>query len=153
MEFGCGTAPITSTLFELHRPAREIEITISDIQTVAFHYGAYKFRECSNVHPVLLRPEKNFLPEPVAGLDAIFCKTVFEHLPRPLDVVEAFHRMLGPHGLLMFDYIRSEGGGLDTAQSSRQRQDVLAYIVEHFEIVHGDVNTQGSTGLTVARKK
>lgn len=152
LEFGCATAPITTSLFCFFRPRPEVRIYLADIKTLAFHYAAYKFRACSQVIPVLLNPETRFhlsLPEPV---DVIFCLNVFEHLLDPLGMVEQFYDLLPPGGLLFFDYIRSDGKNLDTRQGATQRTQVLEFIKKHFRVLDGDPRPESSTGLTVVAK-
>jgi hypothetical protein len=153
LEFGCSLAPITTNYFEFFRPKKDIEVYIADIQTLAFHYGAYKFRNCKNVIPVLLSPENNFQLDLNKSLDLVFCITVFEHLNSPLDTVKKFHQLLNQGGLLFFDYIRGEAAGLDTIQGVDDREDVLDYIQDHFKIVYGSLQKDESMGLTIARKR
>jgi len=129
-----------------------LKIYIADIQTLAFHYATYRFRYCSNVIPLLLTPENNFLLRINDDLDAIFCITVFEHLNRPLDTVKIFYEKLKPGGLLFFDYIRGEGPGLDTKQGVTQRDDVLSFILKNFDLVYGNISKEKSTGLAIVRK-
>jgi hypothetical protein len=152
LEFGCGAAPICTSFFEFHR-TRKIDFFLADIEAVSFHYAAWKFGEFPNVFPVALTPENEFsldLPEP---LDAIFCLAVFEHLNRPIDTVAAFHRLLAPGGVLIFDYIISEAQGLDTAQGLRERSAVMRYLRENFQVLHGRLDEEKSIGLTVVTPK
>ena len=62
--------------------------------------------------------------------------------------------MLRPGGHLIFDYIRSDGTGLDTAASVRDRLPALRFVQEHFDIVQGEVTADGAdVGPSVARKR
>lgn len=153
LEFGCATAPITTSLFEFYQPDKSFTVYISDIQTLAFHYATYKFRHCSNVKPILLVPENSFLLTLNEPVDAVFCITVFEHLNKPVETVKIFYQLLTSGGLLLFDYIKGEGEGLDTLHGVRERNDVLDYISEHFDILHGTVSKGKSMGLAVAKKR
>ena len=153
LEFGCANAPITTSLFDFFPSARSFNIYISDIKTLAFHYGGYRFRNCSNVHPILLSPENGFLPVSPEPVDAIFCMAVFEHLNQPLNVVKAFYEMLEHGGILIFDYIRGEGAGLDTKQGVLQREYVLDYVSHKFNILFGSLEKDESMGITVVQKK
>ena len=153
LEFGCATAPITTSLFEFYRPRENLQVYICDIQTLAFHYAAYRFRRCSNVKPILLVPENDFLLKLTEPVDAIFCMTVFEHLNKPLETVKIFHELLNPGGLLFFDYSKGKGEGLDTHHGVRQRNDVLDYISKNFEIVHGTISKDKSMDLTIVKKR
>jgi 2-polyprenyl-3-methyl-5-hydroxy-6-metoxy-1,4-benzoquinol methylase len=91
------------------------------------------------------------LPGPYA---TIFCLAVPEHLPRPVPALRHLHHTLRPGGYLVFDYIRSEAKGLDTAAALQDRIPALEFILDRFEIVRGRVSTDGShVGPSVARKR
>jgi SAM-dependent methyltransferase len=153
LEFGCGTAPVTTTLFDFMqlRPPRRVYLT--DLETLAFHYAAYKFRDSAIVIPAALRPEDQFLFDPPEPLDGIFCLTVFEHLNEPLAMAKRFYEHLKPGGLLIFDYLEGVGEGLDTHHAVRQRPAVLDYISRNFEILHGTLAGATASGPLVARKR
>jgi 2-polyprenyl-3-methyl-5-hydroxy-6-metoxy-1,4-benzoquinol methylase len=153
LEFGAGSAPITTTLFEFNAKAQQKKVYISDIQTLAFHYGAYKFRSAPRVEPILLRPENQFQLELAEPVDVIYCITVFEHLNQPLETIRRFWASLRPGGVLIFDYIKSEGGGLDTHHAVKERSAVLDFIANHFTVVYGRLDHTRSLPITVARKK
>jgi 2-polyprenyl-3-methyl-5-hydroxy-6-metoxy-1,4-benzoquinol methylase len=153
LEFGCGTAPITASLFEFYRPREDLKVYFCDIQTLAFHYATYRFRRCSNVEPILLVPEDEFLLNLNEPVDAIFCMEVFEHLNKPFETVKIFHQILNPGGLLFFSYIKSKGEGLDTLHGVRERNDVLDYVSQHFEMLRGTISEDKSMGLTIAKKR
>ncbi|MEY2817109.1 MAG: hypothetical protein RL275_572 [Chloroflexota bacterium] len=153
LEFGCGTAPITASLYEFFGMRKEIKIYFSDIQTIAFHYAAYRFVRYQNANPVTLKPENDFKLANLPPLDVITCITVFEHLNKPLDTVKDFYALLLPGGLFFFDYIKSEGEGMDTNHGTRERLAVLEFVASHFDILEGNLNENGNTGLVIARKK
>ncbi len=152
LEFGCGTAPITTSLFDFFHLSKRMKIYISDIQTLAFNYAAYKFRNCSNVIPLLLVPDNKFILNLSSNVDVITCISVFEHLNKPLDTIKTFYETLKPEGLLFFDYIISSGEGLDTMQSVRQRESVLDFIKENFKPIYGKITKEKSMGLTIIKK-
>ncbi|HNE04242.1 MAG TPA: class I SAM-dependent methyltransferase [Anaerolineales bacterium] len=153
LEFGCGTAPVTASLYEFFEVRKEIKVYFSDIQTIAFHYAAYRFARYQNANPVILKPENEFKLANLPPLDVITCITVFEHLNKPLDTVKDFHALLLPGGLFFFDYIKSDGSGMDTNHGSQERLAVLKFVASHFDILEGDLNENDSTGLVIARKK
>lgn len=153
LEFGCATAPITTSLFDYYKPKASMKMYISDIPTLAFHYATYRFRYCSNVIPILLRPEDDFALKLNDKLDVIFCITVFEHLNQPLETVKTFYELLKPGGLLFFDYIKGSGEGLDTLHAVRQREDVLDFVGEKFEVTEGRLSKDSDMHLTIVRKK
>lgn len=153
LEFGCAIAPVTTSLFEFFRMRPEAQIYISDIQTLAFHYAAYRFRECSNVTPVLLRPENDFALDIDVNFDVIFCMAVFEHLNKPLETMRKFYNRLQQGGYFFFDYIKGDGQGLDTHHGVRQRNDVLEYVQQNFDLIYGTLDKEKNTGLTIVRKR
>lgn len=150
-EYGCGVAPIASALARYYRH-RNLRIVCADIPHLLFHYARWKFRQTRFVTMVPIRRDDD---APLPGeFDTIFCVEVLEHLPRPIPVLQHFHRVLKPGGHLVFDYIRSEGKGMDTATSLRDRPPALRFILDHFDIVSGEVQLDGShIGATVARKR
>jgi SAM-dependent methyltransferase len=153
VEYGCSLAPIVSTMLEFYPLDNDLEIIICDIETVTFHYGAWRLRHCSNVRPIALKVEDGFqlqLNEPV---DVIFCMTVFEHMNKPMETIQRFYDLLTPGGLLVFDYIKSDGHGLDTVQAVRERESVLRFIQESFELVQGTIDPNLSVSQTVVRKR
>ncbi|MBA7489470.1 hypothetical protein ES702_00004 [subsurface metagenome] len=54
---------------------------------------------------------------------------------------------------LIFDYIKSGGGGLDTVQSVRERERVLEFIDENSELIEGKIDRYNSMGTTIVRKR
>jgi len=152
LEFGCSLAPITTALYSFNRIKPE-QVYLADIQTLPFHYGAYRFRHSSNITPLLLSPENDFTLQINDSLDVIFCVEVFEHLNKPFETVKIFYEKLNANGLLFFDYIKSNGEGLDTIEGLEQRSKVLNFIQENFEILVGNVTKENNSGLVVARKE
>lgn len=153
LEFGCATAPITTSYLEFFRLKKNMKIFISDIQTIAFHYATYKFRRCSNIIPLLLIPDNDFLLTLSKKVDVIFCMAVFEHLNKPLATINKFYEYLNKDGFLLFDFIKTEGEGLDTHHAVKERNGVLEYIAENFDIIHGKIIKDKDLGLTIVRKK
>ncbi len=152
-EFGCGTAPLVTFLDEFFPLPPGRQVYLSDLATLAFHYAVYKFRGRPNVRPLLLQPEKNFFPSLPQAPDVIFCLTVFEHLPQPLETARRLHAALAPGGLLGFDYIQGDGGGMDTAAGVAQRTDTLRFLADHFEPLEGEWGQLDRFEPMLARKK
>lgn len=150
-EYGCGAAPILTALARRYRHL-DVQLVGADIPHLLFHYARWKFRRDRFVSMVAVEPNDD---TPLPGLyDTIFCLEVLEHLPRPLAALEHFHRALKPGGHLVFDYVRSEGTGLDTATSLRDRLPALRFVLDRFDIVEGRVTTDGvHVEPTVARKR
>ncbi len=152
LEFGCGTAPVITSLFEFLKFPKRIKIFLCDIQTFPFHFAVYKFKNCANVIPILLSPENDFSLNLSEKLDVIFCLTVFEHLNKPIETVKTFYNLLNPEGLLFFDFINTSGDGLDTMHSVREREKVLDFICNNFKIIDGKILKEKNVGLTVVKK-
>ena len=150
-EFGCGTAPMLAALARRYRH-RDLQLVGADIPHLLFHYARWRLRDCPYVTWTPIEPGDD---APLPGTyDTIFCLEVLEHVPRPITVVEHLHRALRPGGHLIFDYIRSEGTGLDTHAGLRDRLPALRFVAEKFEIVQGRVATDGShVEPAVARKR
>lgn len=150
-EYGCGVAPIASGLARYYRH-RDLRIVCADIPHLIFHYARWKFRQHHFVMMVPIHPDDD---APLPGeFDTIFCLEVMEHLPRPIPVLQHFHRALKPGGHLIFDYIESKGIGFDTATALRDRLPALQFVRDHFEIVSGGIPLEGGdVGATVARKR
>ena len=152
LEFGCGSAPLATTLVEFFRPNRHFEIVLADIETIPFHFAAWKFAEFPNVRALPLLPEANFRLPFDEPLDAIFSMGVFEHLDNPLETVTHLHSLLKRGGLLVFDYVLTDGGGLDTPQGVRERDAVLDFVDKNFRVEQGTLIRTASIGPTVTRR-
>jgi len=112
----------------------------------------WRFHEVPYVSTVAIAPTDDAaLP---GQYDAIFCLETLEHLPRPVATLRHFHSALRPGGVLIFDYIRSEAIGLDTAAGLRDRDEALAFVVEHFDVLEGRiVRDGGNLPPTVVRRR
>jgi 2-polyprenyl-3-methyl-5-hydroxy-6-metoxy-1,4-benzoquinol methylase len=140
-EYGCGTAPMLTALARRYRH-RNLALVGADIPHLLFHFARWRFRGDRFVTLVPIEPADD---APLPGrYDVIFCLEVFEHLPRPLATLRHFAGALNPGGVLIFDYVRSEGAGLDTAAALRDRDAALAFVLERFHVVDGHVPTDGS---------
>lgn len=152
-EYGCGTAPIVAALARWYRHF-DLQLVGADLPHLLFHYARWRFRNCPWVTMVPVQPDDD---APLPGAyDTIFCLEVLEHLPRPIPVLQHFHRALKPGGHLVFDYIRSDaiGLGLDTLSSLQDRVTAIQFILDHFDVVAGRVTTDGShIDRAVARKR
>ena len=141
VEYGCGAAPVLTALARHYRHL-DLQLVGADIPHLLFHYARWKFRDERFVSMVPIGPDDDApLPGP---FDTILCLETFEHLPRPLAVARHFYSVLRPGGHLVFDYIRSDATGLDTAAALRDRIPTLEFILSHFDVVHGRVTTDGA---------
>ncbi|MCU0513851.1 MAG: class I SAM-dependent methyltransferase [Anaerolineae bacterium] len=152
LEFGCGTAPITRLSRTFFRPRPDQHYVISDLATLAMHYAAWRFGREPGITPHLLQPQDDFALRLEQRFDVIVCLTVFEHLNRPLETARAFYEHLRPGGWLIFDYIKGEGHGLDTAAGVQERPATLDYLQSHLKLLHGTINPATSLGLCVLQK-
>jgi SAM-dependent methyltransferase len=150
-EYGCGTAPIVTALAR-HYQHLDLELVAADIPHLLFHFMRWRFRDIPYVTTVQILPDDDAaLP---GSYDVIFCLETFEHLPRPIAALQHFHTVLKPRGVLVFDYIRSEATFLDTPAGLRDRERALAFVLERFEVVDGEIKNDGSNlGPTVVRKR
>ena len=104
-------APIVTALARHYRHL-DLELVAADILTCSSTSCAGASATCRYVTTVQIDPDDDAaLP---GQYDVIVCLETFEHLPRPLAALTHFHTALRPGGVLVFDYIRSEGAYLDT---------------------------------------
>jgi 2-polyprenyl-3-methyl-5-hydroxy-6-metoxy-1,4-benzoquinol methylase len=150
-EYGCGLAPIATSIVKYY-PRLNIRVTCADIPHIMFHFMRWKFRDLRFIRKLTIDPASD---APLDEMyDIIFCMTVFEHLPRPLAIAEHLTSHLKPGGHLVFNYIATDGTGLDTAAAVRERMDVLKSILDQYEVVEGKIPLDGSTvGTTVVQKR
>jgi hypothetical protein len=153
LEYGCATAPTTSTYLEFFGSASRKQLYIADIKTLAFHYASYRFQPFKNVNPILLNAENRFRLDLKTNIDLIFCITVFEHLNEPMETMTRFDSLLPKGGVLVFDYHKGDGDGLDTIQGVRERDQVLDFIAQHYTVIHGQLTKEAGMDLTIVQKK
>ncbi len=96
LEFGCGLAPIATSLAKFYG-AYNLQITCADLEHLLFHYVRWKFADRPFVRVVGIDPADD---DPLRNqmYDVIFCMTVFEHVPRPLQTMENFFKHLKSGG-------------------------------------------------------
>jgi hypothetical protein len=150
-EYGCATAPVTTAYRTFFGDAASAHVI--DLPTVALHYAAFKFAYDRRVTVHALEAANDLLPPSDLRVDAVVCTTVFEHLLDPLAVAQRFVTMLRPSGTLIFDYMQTQGEGLDSRAGATQRADVLAFLRERFDVEHVEGGAEAGAGLTLARLK
>jgi len=154
LEYGCSLAPFYHTYrhFYNHLDCRWV---LADIPNFPFHYARYLYRNDREVELVLIDADNftNPLGE-IGGFDVIIITTVFEHLDDPLFVFDYLYDRLKPGGLLIFDYIKSEGTGLDHPNAVCMRENCLKKILKKTEIIYGEIeDIHSSVDLCIGRKK
>lgn len=148
MEYGCGIAPIVSNM--IRDGYAQYDYTIADIQQFTFHYAKWRLKQFG-VKIIDINPRE--LPELPQFYDVIFVMQTFEHLPNPLQVLKHLTAHIVKDGYLFFDFMISDGEGLDTCQALKEREAVLSYIKENYKLVSGKINEKENMGNTVVRKK
>lgn len=154
LEYGCSLAPYYYCYREFfsHLNCRW---TLADIPNYPFHYARWLYRNDSDVEFVTITDSDftNPLKDVAEDFDVIILTTVFEHLDDPLYISNYLLKRLKIGGLFVFDYIKSEGKGLDHPKSQEMRQDCLKSILVQAQIVHGNINDiSESIGFCIARK-
>ena len=138
LEYGCSLAPMYRTYrdFLNHRDAKWV---LADIPNYPFHFSRYAYSQESDVTLVTITSEKfdNPLKEVEGLFDFIIIQEVFEHLDRPLFIAKYLLERLRPGGLFLFDYVNSEGKGLDTTGGMQDRDETLRYLESNLRIVEG----------------
>jgi len=150
LEYGCGAAQITYSALK-YANFKNAKFAIADIRQFTYHFAKWRLAHLENVSFIDIEPDT--LPKFSEKFDVVFLMTVLEHLPNPLQVVKHIYLNMEDKGYLIFDYIKSAGGGLDTMQSVRVREQVLEFIEDNFELVEGKIDKYDSMGTTIVRKR
>jgi 2-polyprenyl-3-methyl-5-hydroxy-6-metoxy-1,4-benzoquinol methylase len=147
LEYGCGAAPIVTSMVKSR--CKRYQYTIADIRGFPYLYAKYRLMqhgvECVDIEPYQA-------PKLTGRFDAIFLQTVLEHLPDPVVVMNILTDHLNSGGILVFDYILSEGRGLDTKEAVQMRGPVLDHIKANYQLLRGQLLYDKSMSTTVARK-
>lgn len=151
LEYGCGIAPITTGLIK-YCPYKKLKFTIADIKQINFLYARWKFSQKDYINSITIDPAICDNLPAQENYDVILCLTVLEHLPNPFEVIKVLHNHLKTGGILIFDYVKGEGKGLDTTRGVIEREKVLNFIEQNFKLLKGTINCKQSTGLTVVKK-
>lgn len=149
LEYGCGIAPFTTGMLK-YFPSKKYDFEIVDILQINFLYAIYRLSNKPNVSYRILDPQNNLAYK--NNYSAIICKTVLKHIPNPLEVVKSFHNALKNNGILIFDFIKGDGDGLDSKQSVHEREETLKFIIKNFKIIKGHINIKKNVNLCIAKK-
>ena len=148
LEYGCSLAPFYYAS-KTYRLLPEARWSLADIPGFAFHYAKYRYRR----DPVDVLTIGNFI-DPLAGkgpFDAVFLTTVLEHVDDPVHLVGYLFGKMKRGGILVFDYIKSDGSGLDTPSSLEKREECLKLIARETKLLSGAYATNGHQPITVVR--
>ena len=154
LEFGCGLAPMYAAWrrYYSHVP---MQWTILDIENFPFHYACRLYgndASCECV-PVAVEHMDAPLPGQSQRYDVIYCQEVLEHSHAPLSTAQYLLDHLATGGTLVFDYMQSDGHGLDTPAGVEGRQETIAFLRQHLMIVHPrDTGTWDFQSLTLGIK-
>jgi SAM-dependent methyltransferase len=154
LEYGCSLAPYYHCYRDFFSHL-DCKWTLADIPNFPIHYARYLYSNDADVEFVIINANdfSNPLGE-VGEFDVIILTTVFEHLDDPLFLSEYLLKRLKIGGLFVFDYIKSEGKGLDHPKALEMRQDCIRNIMAQTDIVSGKINNiKESIGLCIAQKK
>lgn len=148
LEYGCSLAPFytCATEFCLTSGAHW---TLADLPTFAYHYTKYRYRKRKDVTFITISD----FSAPLAGqgpFDAIFLTTVLEHVDDPVAVMEYLFGKMKSGAVLVFDYIKSDGTGLDTPSSLAARSACIELIRRRTKVVRGSLDTEGHIPLSIA---
>ena len=154
LEYGCSSAPYYHC-YRKFFSHREQSWVLADIPNFPFHYGKYLYRRDKDLSFATIDVENYDDPlKSEAKFDAIILTTVLEHLENPKEIVAYLLDRLRSGGVFLFDYIRSEGTGLDHPGSLEQREECLRIIREQTTVEDGQIGDSSETvDLCVVRKK
>lgn len=142
LEYGCGLAPIYRTYRSFFNHI-ETEWYLADIPIFPFHFIRYNYGRDKEANFICITENK--MDDPLKDIkvdfDFIIIQEVFEHLDKPKFIAEYLLNRLKPGGLFYFDYINSEGKGLDTAAGKNERISTLEFLAEKLDIISGNLYT------------
>ena len=147
LEYGCGIAPISYSI--LNYSSKKPEIYYADILQINSIYAQYRLKGKAKF--IELLPENYNLNLP-NDFEVITIKTVLEHLTDPLDCIKYLTSILKKNGVLILDYVISEGKGLDTIESLNQRKEVIEFLKNNFLVLEGSLNYDKTINLAVLKK-
>lgn len=149
LEYGCSLAPFyfTSKTYGLLPQA---SWTLADIPSFAFHYGKYRYRHDENITLLTIRDFENPL-DGKGSYNTVILTTVLEHVDDPVFLVDYLFGKMKRGGILVFDYIKSDGSGLDTPSSLEKREECLKLIARETKLLSGSYTKEGHQPITVVR--
>lgn len=153
LEYGCSLAPYYACYREFYSHLN-CQWVLGDIPNYPFHYAKYLYRNDAEVDFITINSEDFSNPLGETGtFDVIILTTVLEHLDKPLYISKYLLDRLRTGGLFVFDYIKSDGVGLDHPNALITREACIKHILEHTKLIYGKVDDiNKSIGLCIAQK-
>ncbi|MCX7164738.1 MAG: hypothetical protein NTV11_00500 [Rhodocyclales bacterium] len=151
LEYGCSLAPYYNC-YRSFFSHLDCSWRLADIANFPFHYAKYRYRRDEGVsfHTISADSFKEPLGS-TESYDVIVVTTVLEHLDDPVYVSDYLLSRLNTNGLFVFDYVISEGKGLDTPKALKMRSECLDLILSRVEIISGKVDSAENVGLVIGR--
>jgi len=158
LEYGCSLAPYYYC-YRSYFSHLGCTFVLADLANYPFHYAKYLYRHDAEVEFATINAED--FADPLGSVssgsgevfDVIVVTTVFEHVDDPMFVASYLLDRLKPGGLFVFDYIKSDGHGLDHPNALRMRGPTLTAILDRTDVIHGEVDDlTASIDLCIARK-
>jgi SAM-dependent methyltransferase len=153
LEYGCSLAPYYNC-YRNYFSHLNCTWKLADIANFPFHYAKYRYRrdEAVSFHTISADSFKDPLGN-ADTYDAIVVTTVLEHLDDPVFVSDYLLSRLKQNGLFIFDYVISEGKGLDTPLALKMRSQCLDLILSRIDVIHGTVDPANNVGLVIGRRR
>ncbi len=153
LEYGCSLAPYYNC-YRNYFSHLNCTWKLADIANFPFHYAKYRYRrdEAVSFHTISADSFKDPLGN-ADTYDAIVVTTVLEHLDDPVYVSDYLLSRLKQNGLFIFDYVISEGKGLDTPLALKMRSQCLGLILSRIDVIHGTVDPANNVGLVIGRRR
>ncbi len=135
----CGLAPMYRTYrsYLNHVPCNWL---LADLPNFPFHYAKYTYHKDRCIEGFVTIDAERFrdpLRDVQGSFDFIVMQEVFEHLDDPVFVASYLIDRLKDGGCFLFDYIKSEGRGLDTPVALAKRIDALKVLDDRLTMIEG----------------
>jgi SAM-dependent methyltransferase len=153
LEYGCSLAPYYACYREFFSHLN-CQWVLGDIPNFPFHYAKYLYQNDEKVDFVTIYAKNFSNPlQDIENFDVIILTTVLEHLDDPLFISEYLINKLKPGGLFVFDYIKSEGEGLDHPNALTTREDCIQTILSKTRLIYGKADDiSKSMSLCIVQK-
>lgn len=155
LEYGCSHAPYYRSWRKYYNHI-ETSWVLADLKNITFLFSNYMYSSDYAIEKMILINEFN-MANPLCNLegefDVIILTTVLEHVDSPVNVCKMLLGRLKKGGYFVFDYIKSDGLGLDSKQGLDERIEALQYILNTVKIVKGQIpDIDKSVGLCIGIK-